>query len=97
MVAQVADHILVLRHGKAVEYGTTDQIIQRTTEFISAIPNIPLFMALAAEKSYLDKHRDIALRVVARISDRLAQDGENIDDLVAEGFALHPMWRRAEP
>jgi peptide/nickel transport system permease protein len=28
--------------------GTTDQIIQRTTEFISAIPNIPLFMALAA-------------------------------------------------
>lgn len=28
--------------------GTTDQIIQRTTEFISAIPEIPLFMALAA-------------------------------------------------
>jgi peptide/nickel transport system permease protein len=28
--------------------GTTDQIIQRTTEFISAIPNIPLFMALAS-------------------------------------------------
>lgn len=28
--------------------GTTDQIIQRSTEFISAIPNIPLFMALAA-------------------------------------------------
>jgi peptide/nickel transport system permease protein len=28
--------------------GTTDQVIQRTTEFISAIPEIPLFMALAA-------------------------------------------------
>ena len=27
VVAQVADHILVLRHGKAVEYGATDQII----------------------------------------------------------------------
>lgn len=27
VVAQVADHILVLRHGKMVEYGTTDQII----------------------------------------------------------------------
>ena len=27
VVAQVADDILVLRHGKAVEYGTTDQII----------------------------------------------------------------------
>jgi peptide/nickel transport system ATP-binding protein len=27
VVAQVADHILVLRHGKAVEYGSTDQII----------------------------------------------------------------------
>ena len=28
--------------------GTIDQVIQRTTEFISAIPEIPLFMALAA-------------------------------------------------
>lgn len=29
VVAQVADDILVLRHGKAVEYGPTDQIINR--------------------------------------------------------------------
>ena len=29
VVAQVADDIMVLRHGKTVEYGTTDQIINR--------------------------------------------------------------------
>ncbi len=28
VVAQVADHIMVLRHGKMVEYGTTQQIIE---------------------------------------------------------------------
>jgi peptide/nickel transport system ATP-binding protein len=32
VVAQVADHILVLRHGKKVEYGTTDQIINDPQE-----------------------------------------------------------------
>ena len=32
VVAQVADHILVLRHGKMVEYGTTDQIINTPLE-----------------------------------------------------------------
>jgi len=32
VVAQVADHILVLRHGKMVEYGTTDQIINTPRE-----------------------------------------------------------------
>ena len=32
VVAQVADDILVLRHGKKVEYGTTDQIINRPQE-----------------------------------------------------------------
>ncbi len=29
VVAQVSDHIMVLRHGKMVEYGETDQIINR--------------------------------------------------------------------
>ena len=29
VVAQVSDHIMVLRHGKVVEYGDTDQIINR--------------------------------------------------------------------
>ncbi|MDG1972764.1 MAG: ATP-binding cassette domain-containing protein, partial [Paracoccaceae bacterium] len=29
VVAQVSDHIMVLRHGKMVEYGDTDQIINR--------------------------------------------------------------------
>ena len=28
VVAQIADHIMVLRHGKMVEYGTADQILQ---------------------------------------------------------------------
>ncbi len=28
VVAQIADHIMVLRHGKMVEYGTSDQILQ---------------------------------------------------------------------
>ena len=32
VVAQVADNILVLRHGKMVEYGTTDQIINNPRE-----------------------------------------------------------------
>ena len=32
VVAQVADDILVLRHGKKVEYGTTDQIINHPQE-----------------------------------------------------------------
>lgn len=32
VVAQVADDILVLRHGKKVEYGSTDQIIHRPAE-----------------------------------------------------------------
>lgn len=32
VVAQVSDHILVLRHGKKVEYGTTDQIINAPQE-----------------------------------------------------------------
>jgi peptide/nickel transport system ATP-binding protein len=32
VVAQVADNILVLRHGKMVEYGTTDQIINTPRE-----------------------------------------------------------------
>ena len=32
VVAQVADHILVLRHGKMVEYGSTDQIINTPRE-----------------------------------------------------------------
>jgi peptide/nickel transport system ATP-binding protein len=32
VVAQVADNILVLRHGKMVEYGTTDQIINAPRE-----------------------------------------------------------------
>lgn len=32
VVAQVADEIMVLRHGKTVEYGTTDHIINTPTE-----------------------------------------------------------------
>ena len=32
VVAQVADHIMVLRHGKMVEYGTTQQIIEAPRE-----------------------------------------------------------------
>ena len=32
VVAQVSDHIMVLRHGRKVEYGTTDQIINRPGE-----------------------------------------------------------------
>ncbi len=32
VVAQIADHILVLRHGKMVEYGTADQILQAPRE-----------------------------------------------------------------
>jgi len=32
VVAQVSDHIMVLRHGKMVEYGETDQIISRPGE-----------------------------------------------------------------
>ena len=32
VVAQVADHIMVLRHGKMVEYGTTGQIIETPRE-----------------------------------------------------------------
>ena len=32
VVAQVSDHIMVLRHGKMVEYGETDQIINRPGE-----------------------------------------------------------------
>ena len=32
VVAQVADHIMVLRHGKMVEYGTTAQIIETPRE-----------------------------------------------------------------
>ena len=32
VVAQVSDHIMVLRHGEKVEYGETDQIINRPAE-----------------------------------------------------------------
>jgi len=32
VVAQVSDHIMVLRHGNTVEYGTTDQIINNPQE-----------------------------------------------------------------
>ena len=43
VVAQVADHILVLRHGKMVEYGTTDQIINT--------PQQPYTQALVSVRS----------------------------------------------
>ncbi len=32
VVAQIADHIMVLRHGKMVEYGSADQILQQPRE-----------------------------------------------------------------
>ena len=41
VVAQVADHIMVLRHGKMVEYGTTKQIIESPVqEYTKALVSV---------------------------------------------------------
>ena len=41
VVAQVADHIMVLRHGKMVEYGTTKQIIEAPVqEYTKALVSV---------------------------------------------------------
>jgi peptide/nickel transport system ATP-binding protein len=41
VVAQISDHIMVLRHGKTVEYGTTKQIIETPAEdYTRALVNV---------------------------------------------------------
>ncbi|GAA4117262.1 ATP-binding cassette domain-containing protein [Enteractinococcus coprophilus] len=56
-IAQVADEIIVMRHGEIVEAGLTDQILERpshdyTKQLLAAVPaGVPRFVPLAREVS----------------------------------------------
>lgn len=73
VVAQVADDILVLRHGKKVEYGSADQIINR--------PQQPYTQALVSVRSIEHHEKSDAPPVlsVAHVTARYA--GTNFDVL----------------
>lgn len=73
VVAQVADDILVLRHGKMVEYGTTDQIINA--------PREPYTQALVSVRSieHAEKPQAEAVLSVQNVTARYK--GTNFDVL----------------
>ena len=73
VVAQVADDILVLRHGKMVEYGTTDQIINA--------PKEPYTQALVSVRSIDHDEKPQAAPVLSVQNVTARYKGTNFDVL----------------
>ncbi len=82
VVAQIADNILVLRHGKAVEYGTTDQIINH--------PQQAYTQALVSVRS-IDHNEKFATTPILQVASVTARyRGTNFDVLKDVTVDLSP-------
>ncbi|MFM2365421.1 MAG: hypothetical protein RIR95_28, partial [Pseudomonadota bacterium] len=82
VVAQIADNILVLRHGKAVEYGTTDQIINH--------PQQAYTQALVSVRS-IDHNEKLATTPILQVASVTARyRGTNFDVLKDVTVDLSP-------
>ncbi|WP_435256479.1 ABC transporter ATP-binding protein [Thioclava sp. FR2] len=82
VVAQVADDILVLRHGKMVEYGSTGQIIKAPTE--------PYTQALVSVRSIDHTEKPEALPILAVQNVTARYRGTNFDVLKNVNVAVAP-------
>lgn len=83
VVAQVADHIMVLRHGKKVEYGTTKQIIEDPQEDYTK--------ALVSVRSIEHEEKRPSPSPVLKIENVTARyRGTNFDVLKNISVVLHP-------
>ncbi|THD84866.1 ABC transporter ATP-binding protein [Aliigemmobacter aestuarii] len=83
VVAQVADDIMVLRHGKMVEYGTTEQIITRPSEEYTR--------ALVSVRGIEHAEKDPSVEPVLRVQNVTARyKGTNFDVLKNVSVDLPP-------
>lgn len=83
VVAQVSDHIMVLRHGDTVEYGTTDQIINAPQEDYTK--------ALVSVRSIEHEEKKPSPEPVLSVQNITARyKGTNFDVLKNVSVDLHP-------
>lgn len=83
VVAQVSDHIMVLRHGDMVEYGTTDQIINAPQEDYTK--------ALVSVRSIDHEEKQPTDTPVLKVENITARyKGTNFDVLHDVNVELHP-------
>ncbi|MEO0938018.1 MAG: ABC transporter ATP-binding protein [Pseudomonadota bacterium] len=83
VVAQVSDHIMVLRHGNMVEYGTTDQIIND--------PRKDYTKALVSVRSITHEEKAPTAEPILTVSGITARyKGTNFDVLHDVNVQLHP-------
>jgi len=83
VVAQVSDHIMVLRHGNTVEYGDTDQIINTPAEDYTK--------ALVSVRSIDHQEKAPSPEPVLRVQNITARyKGTNFDVLSNVNVDLHP-------
>jgi peptide/nickel transport system ATP-binding protein len=83
VVAQVSDHIMVLRHGETVEYGDTDQIINTPQEDYTK--------ALVSVRSIDHEEKQPSPQPVLSVSNITARyKGTNFDVLKDVSVDLHP-------
>lgn len=83
VVAQVSDHIMVLRQGETVEYGTTDQIIN--------MPQEEYTKALVSVRSIEPEEKKPSPEPVLRAQNITARyKGTNFDVLKNVSVELHP-------
>lgn len=83
VVAQVSDHIMVLRHGNTVEYGTTDQIINTPQEDYTK--------ALVSVRSIDHEEKKPTAEPVLSVQNITARyKGTNFDVLKNVTVDLHP-------